>query len=88
MNRFMGCIAAGLLSTAAGAGAQTGSDAKAHTPDHQMMHMNEKQFVTMMLQHHHDGIEMARIAEQKAATPEVKALAKKIREGQEGNPVR
>jgi uncharacterized protein (DUF305 family) len=83
MNRFMGCIAAGLLSTAAIAGAQTGSDAKGHKPDHQMMQMNENQFVAMMLQHHQDGIEMARIAEQKAATPEVKALAKKIREGQE-----
>jgi hypothetical protein len=46
------------------------------------MQMSEKEFVTMMLQHHQDGIEMARIAEQKATTADVKSLAKKIREGQ------
>ena len=46
-------------------------------------HMSEKAFVPMMLQHHQDGIEMARIAEQKATSSEVKALARKIREGQE-----
>lgn len=47
------------------------------------MTMTDAQFVPMMIQHHRDGIEMARVAEQKATTPHVKQLAANIRANQE-----
>jgi uncharacterized protein (DUF305 family) len=79
MGRFIGLIAAGILSVSGVAvGFQTGSAEKKPSA----MQMSEKEFVSMMLQHHQDGIEMARIAEEKATTADVKALAKRIREGQ------
>ena len=81
MTRVLPFLAAGLLSLCAfPIAAQTTAAEKKSTS---AMSMSGKEFVTMMLQHHQDGIEMARIAEQKATTPEVKTLARKIREGQE-----
>lgn len=80
MTRFVAVVAASILSLAGvAASAQTTAADKKPAA----MQMSEKDFVAMMLQHHQDGIEMSRIAEQKATSPEVKALAKKIREGQE-----
>jgi uncharacterized protein (DUF305 family) len=79
MYRFIGLIVAGILNvTGVAVGFQTGSADKKPSA----MQMSEKEFVSMMLQHHQDGIEMARIAEEKATTADVKALAKRIREGQ------
>lgn len=52
-------------------------------PRAQHMAMTDAQFVPMMMQHHKDGIEMSRVAEQKATTSQVKQLAAKIRANQE-----
>lgn len=76
-----------IASTAAARQTQThqGHDAPtAQQRDSAQAHrMDDAEFVAMMLQHHRDGIEMARVAEQKATNADVKALARKIREGQE-----
>lgn len=54
------------------------------TSEHMAMpHMSDADFVQMMTKHHQDGIEMAKIAEQKAKTDRVKSLAAKVRTGQE-----
>jgi uncharacterized protein (DUF305 family) len=78
------CLAATIaLTTAAGLGAQTRSDPE-HRAQHQMMKgMTEAEFVPMMIKHHQDGIEMARVEEQKGTSQDVKTLAAKIRESQE-----
>jgi uncharacterized protein (DUF305 family) len=39
----------------------------------------------MMIQHHRDGIEMARLAETKGSSSEVKSLATRIRQSQEND---
>lgn len=87
-------VALAVLAAGVIAGAQTRQQTpttaphQQHSPapgaQHNMaMTMTDAQFVPMMIQHHRDGIEMARVAEQKAATAEVKALAAKIRAAQE-----
>jgi uncharacterized protein (DUF305 family) len=43
----------------------------------------EQELVAVMLQHHRDGAEMARMGEKKATRPGVKALARRIRESSE-----
>jgi uncharacterized protein (DUF305 family) len=48
-----------------------------------MPRMNDAQFVEMMKAHHEDGIELSKLEESKGTREEVKALAAKIREGQE-----
>jgi uncharacterized protein (DUF305 family) len=78
MSRFIARVAFGILSFS---GMTAGFQASPADKKPGAMQMSEKEFVTMMLQHHQDGIEMARIAEQKATTADVKSLAKKIREG-------
>ena len=50
---------------------------------HQMGAMTDAQFVHMTIKHHQDGIEMARIQEQKGTSAAVKALATKMRSSQE-----
>ena len=54
-----------------------------HAAQHQAGSMTDAEFVPMMIKHHQDGIEMARLEEQKGSSADVKALAMKIREGQE-----
>ena len=83
--------AVAILAVATGAAAQQTQSGQSQRPTSGSTqathaganHMNDAQFVAMMMQHHRDGIEMARIAEQKATTAEVKSLAREIREGQE-----
>src|SRR5688572_3073383 len=50
---------------------------------HTMPGMTDAQFVPMMIKHHQDGIDMARMEEQRGSSAAVKALAAKIRESQE-----
>ena len=85
MKQVIGITAAVLLSgaTLMAQDARTPKGATEQRSGKAATHMSEQEFVPMMLQHHQDGIEMARIAEQKATSSEVKALARKIREGQE-----
>lgn len=45
--------------------------------------MNDARFVQMMTKHHQDDIAMSKIEESKGTRAEVKALAAKIREGQQ-----
>lgn len=47
--------------------------------------MDEIHFVESMIKHHKDGIEMTRLEESRGAHDGVKALAAKIREGQESD---
>lgn len=57
----------------------------AQPAQHKMMMpaMNDAHFVEMMSKHHRDGIEMSKLEEARGTRDEVKALAAKIREGQE-----
>lgn len=64
----------------------TGHDANTMSQQSHVMampSMNDAQFVELMTKHHQDGIEMAKLEESKGTRAEVKALATKIREGQE-----
>ena len=45
--------------------------------------ISQGEFVRLISQHHRDGIAMAKIAERRAATPQVRSLATKIRQAQE-----
>ena len=48
-----------------------------------MMGMTDAMFVPMMIKHHQQGIEMARLEEERGSSASVKALAAKIRQSQE-----
>jgi uncharacterized protein (DUF305 family) len=48
-----------------------------------MMGMTDGMFVPMMIRHHQQGIEMARLEEERGSSSTVKALAAKIRQSQE-----
>lgn len=48
-----------------------------------MMGMPDAMFVSMMIKHHQQGIEMASLEEARGASASVKTLAAKIRQGQE-----
>jgi uncharacterized protein (DUF305 family) len=48
-----------------------------------MMGMTDAMFVPMMIKHHQQGIEMARLEEDRGSAASVKALAAKIRQSQE-----
>lgn len=48
-----------------------------------MMGMTDAMFVPMMIKHHQQGIEMARLEEERGSSSSVKALAAKIRQSQE-----
>jgi uncharacterized protein (DUF305 family) len=50
---------------------------------HQMKAMSDADFVHMMTKHHQGGIEMSKVEESKGSSAAVKALATKIRQGQE-----
>ena len=45
--------------------------------------LTDVQFASMMVKHHQDGIEMARLEEQRGSSASVKSLAAKIRQSQE-----
>jgi uncharacterized protein (DUF305 family) len=45
-----------------------------------MMQMSDQQFVPMMIRHHREGIEMARLVEEKGSSGEIKTLAGRIHE--------
>lgn len=81
------CVAltAMLLTPMAGPRAQTPeSGATQHAEMMKgMMGMSDAMFVSMMSKHHRDGIEMARAEESRGSSATVKALAAKIRQGQE-----
>lgn len=47
-----------------------------------MMGMTDSMFVPMMIKHHQQGIEMARLEEERGSAASVKALAAKIRQSQ------
>ena len=47
------------------------------------MQLSDGDFATLMIKHHRDGIEMAKMEESGGASDEVKALAAKIRQAQE-----
>ena len=66
-------------------GTQPQSGSSHGTAQHEpaMKGMTDAHFVQMMLKHHQQGIEMARIEEKGGASAEVKALATKIRQSQE-----
>ena len=88
MNYVKWIAAAAVLTVASSAAAQEtqthqGQGASTQQRGAAQAHrMSDAEFVAMMLQHHRDGIKMARLAEEKATTAEVKTLARKIREGQ------
>lgn len=48
-----------------------------------MMGMTDAMFAPMMIKHHQQGIEMARLEEERGSSASVKALAGKIRQSQE-----
>jgi len=50
---------------------------------HQMKEMSDADFVHMMTKHHQGGIEMSKLEESTGSSSAVKALASKIRQGQE-----
>ena len=74
------------LSLPAQAQTQAGTDHAKHaqtSKSHDHSAMTDVDFVAMTIKHHQDGIEMARIEEKGGASNDVKALAGKIRQGQE-----
>lgn len=80
------------VGVAAAAGAEQaghqGHDTKAQTkqsPSQKMSMpaMTEEQFVEMMIKHHQDGIELAKLEEARGSRDAVKSLAAKIRAGQD-----
>ena len=79
------CMAIGLVGAgAAAAQSQKPDDSTKNAQHHQMMMgLTDAQFVPMIVKHHQQGIEMARLEEQRGATASVKALAAKIRQSQE-----
>lgn len=90
--KLQGRVAAGLtgaiLALAPSAYAQhAGYDPKAPVKQAQhkmtMPAMDDAHFVQMMIKHHKDGIEMSKLEESKGTRDDVKALAAKIRGGQE-----
>lgn len=74
------------LSLPAQAQPQAGTDHAKHAQTSQSQDhsaMTDVDFVAMTIKHHQDGIEMARVEEKGGASNDLKALAGKIREGQE-----
>ena len=76
-------LVAGVLSTGPVA-AQGERPAKAQgTHDAATQGLTDAPFASMMVKHHQDGIEMARVEEERGASASVKALAARIRQAQE-----
>lgn len=79
------CLAFGAISLASSAtvNAQDPADDKRAQHHQTMQGMTDGMFVSMMIKHHQQGIEMARVEEERGANAPVKALAAKIRQSQE-----
>ena len=84
MKRHMAMfLAAGVLSIGPVV-AQAEKPVKAQgTHDAAMHGLTDAPFASMMVKHHQDGIEMARLEEERGSSASVKALAAKIRQAQE-----
>jgi uncharacterized protein (DUF305 family) len=79
-------VAAMLVGFGSGVRAQKPHTAGADQHDQMMkgmMGMTDAMFVPMMIKHHQQGIEMARLEEERGSAASVKALAAKIRQSQE-----
>jgi uncharacterized protein (DUF305 family) len=75
--------AAALSMASVSAQGQKPSEPPKDMQHHQMMQgLTDAQFVPMMIKHHQQGIEMARLEEQRGSSASVKALAAKIRQSQ------
>jgi uncharacterized protein (DUF305 family) len=84
--RSVFAVAMGVIALAGGLTAQAGSTQKPadqHSQPGHTMTMMDGDFAHLMVQHHHGGIEMAQLEESSGANAQVKALAAKIRHGQE-----
>lgn len=79
------CLAFGAISLASSATAQAQKPAgdKPAQHQHMMQGITDATFVPMMIKHHEQGIEMARLEEERGASASVKALAARIRQSQE-----
>lgn len=79
------CLAFGAVSLASSAAvnAQKPAGDKPAQHQHMMQGMTDAMFVPSMIKHHQQGIEMARVEEERGASASVKALAAKIRQSQE-----
>lgn len=80
----IGMAVAVLSMASVSAQGQKPSEPSKDMQHHQMMQgLTDAQFVPMMIKHHQQGIEMARLEEQRGSSASVKALAAKIRQSQE-----
>src|SRR5688572_25046641 len=68
---------------AAAQDAHQGHDQATKHGSHAMPALNDEHFLAMMIKHHQDGIELAKLEESKGSREPVKTLAAKIRAGQE-----
>ena len=85
-NKYIAmCIAFSAITihAATAVRAQKPADDKVAPHQQMMREMTDAEFVAMMIKHHQDGIEMARVEEGRGSSAEVKALAAKIRQSQE-----
>jgi uncharacterized protein (DUF305 family) len=77
-------VAIAVMSHTAAAQGQKPAQPNTETQHHQMMQgLTDAMFVPMMMKHHQQGIEMARLEEERGSSASVKALAAKIRQSQE-----
>jgi uncharacterized protein (DUF305 family) len=79
-------LAAGLLGAVITGPAQSQSIAivsRSSQPVLMIGQMTDAEFVPLMIKHHEDGIEMAKIVKERGSSDSVKALAARIREMQE-----
>ena len=86
-QRFMVTTCLTALLSAAVAGQSGSAGQKPADAGHQghTMQMTDGDFANMMVKHHRHGIAMAKMEESGGANAEVKALAAKIRQGQEND---
>ena len=68
---------------AAAQDAHQGHDQATKHESHAMPALSDEHFLAMMIKHHQDGIELAKLEESKGSREAVKTLAAKIRAGQE-----
>lgn len=68
---------------AAAQDAHQGHDQATKHESHAMPALSDEHFLAMMIKHHQDGIELAKLEESKGSREPVRTLAAKIRAGQE-----
>lgn len=82
-------VALFIVTTTIAAGSAAAQSQKPTDPSHDSQHhemmqgLTDAPFVQMMSKHHQQGIEMARMEEERGASASVKQLATKIRQSQE-----